>query len=111
MAQALTILRAIHSRLKILPYTLTIVSSFDINSKIWPFLEYYTCTEEEKEALEKKIQYESMTVMRIDLIGTYFGASEEKHYLKGELIRNEEIAEDNHIFEAIYAEFVKGVYC
>ena len=97
--------------IKALPYTLTKVGSFDINSKIWPFLEYYSCTDEEKAALENKIRYESMTVMRIDLIGQYFGAFDEARYLKGELIRNEEIAEDNHIFEAIYAEFVKGVYC
>ena len=97
--------------IKALPYTLTKVGAFDINSKIWPFLEYYTCTDEEKEALESKITYESMTVMRIDLIGDYLEAFAEKHYLKGELIRNEKIADDNHILEAINYEFAKGVYC
>lgn len=96
--------------IKALPYTLTKVGAFDINSKIFPFLEYYTCTPEEKEALQNKIQYESMTVMRIGLVGTYFGAFSEPRYFKGELIRNEVIAEDNHIFEALYAELVKGVY-
>ncbi len=97
--------------IKALPYTLTKVGAFDINSKIWPFVETYSATDEEIAALEKKIVYESMTVMRIDTIGNYMDAFAEKHYLKGELIRNEEIAEDNHIFEAIYTEFVKGVYC
>lgn len=96
--------------IKALPYTLTKVGAFDINSKIFPFLEFYTCTDEEKEALERKIEYESMTVMRIDLFGTYFEAYDQPRYFKGELIRNEEIAEDNHIFEAIYAELLKGVY-
>ena len=96
--------------IKALPYTLTKVGAFDINSKIWPFLEYYTCTDEEKEALENKILYESMTVMRIDLFGSYWGAFDGPRYFKGELIRNTEIAEDNHIFEAIYAELLKGVY-
>ena len=95
--------------IKALPYTLTKVGSFDINSKIWPFLEFYTCTDEEKEALQNKIHYESMTVMRIGYIGEYISISE-PHYLKCELIRNEEIAEDNHIFEAIYSELAKGVY-
>ena len=95
---------------KALPYTITKVGAFDINSKVWPFLEFYSCTEEEKEALENKIAFESMTVMRIDTAGNYMFAFSERHYLKGELIRNEEIAEDNHIFEAIYAEFAKGVY-
>lgn len=97
--------------IKALPYTLTKVGAFDINSKIWPFLEYYTCTDEEKEALENKITYESMTVMRIDLIGNYLEAFDTRHYLKGELIRNETIADDNHILEALNYEFTKGVYC
>ena len=96
--------------IKALPYTLTKVGAFNINSKIWPFLEFYTCTDEEKQALRNKLKYESMTVMRINNFGDYYNIDTEKHYFKGSLIRNEEIAEDNHIFEAIYAELLKGVY-
>lgn len=96
--------------IKALPYTLTKVGAFNINSKIWPFLEFYTCTDEEKEALRNKLKYESMTVMRINNFGDYYNIDAEKHYFKGSLIRNEEISEDNHIFEAIYAELLKGVY-
>ena len=94
--------------IKALPYTLTKVSAFDINSKIWPFVEYYCCTEEEILALIEKIRYESMTVMRIDNIGNFI--KDEPHYLKCQLIRNTEIAEDNHLFETIYTELEKGVY-
>lgn len=94
--------------IKALPYTLTKVSAFNINSKIWPFLEFYTCTDEEKEALRNKIEFESMTVMRVGYIRDYLKT--ERHYLKCEMIRNEEIAEDNHIFEAIYNELLKGVF-
>ena len=96
--------------IKALPYTITTVGNFTINSKIWPFLEHYTCTEQEKDALKNKIKYESMTVMRIDPFGNYYRIDNELHYFKGQLIRNEEIAEDNHILEAIYAEIAKGVY-
>ena len=96
--------------IKALPYTLTKIGAFNINSKIWPFVEYYTCTDEEKDALEKKLQYESMTVMRIALFGDFWAVAEDLKYFKGQLIRNEEIAEDNHIFEAIYTEIAKGVY-
>lgn len=94
--------------IKALPYTLTKVSAFDINSKIWPFMEYYCCTEEEILALVEKITYESMTVMRIEQIGNYF--KDQPHYLKCQLIRNNEIADDNHLFETIYTELEKGVY-
>lgn len=96
--------------IKALPYTITKVGTFDINSKIWPFIEYYTCTEQEKTALENKILFESMTVMRIGYVRDYYGIFGEPRYFKGELIRNTELAEDNHIFEAIYAELLKGVY-
>ena len=96
--------------IKALPYTLTKVGAFNINSKIWPFLEYYSCTEKEQEALERKLKYESMTVLRIDYFADYWRVDSELRYFKGELIRNEEIAEDNHIFEAIYAELLKGVF-
>ena len=95
---------------KSLPYTLTKVGAFTINSKIFPFLEYYTCTDTEKEALENKLKYESMTVMRIGLFGDFWRIDSELRYFKGELIRNDEIAEDNHVFEAIYTEIAKGVY-
>lgn len=96
--------------IKALPYTLTKVSAFDINSKIWPFLEYYTCTDAEKEALNEKIAFESMTVMRIGIFGTYFNAFDTPRYFKGELIRCEELAENTHVLEAIYSELLKGVY-
>ena len=96
--------------IKALPYTITKVGSFDINSKIWPFLEFYTCTDEEKEALENKIRYESMTVMRIGSLRQFMNFNEETHYFKGELIRNDEIADDPHTLNAIYEEFLKGVY-
>ena len=96
--------------IKALPYTLTKVGAFNINNKIWPFIEKYSCTDEEKEAFKEKLKYESMTVMRISKFADFWGIDEELHYFKGQLIRNEKIAEDNHIFEAIYNEIAKGVY-
>ena len=96
--------------IKALPYTLTKVGTFDISSKIFPFLEYYTCTEEEKTALINKIKYESMTVMRIGKLSEFINFNNELNYFKGELIRNDEIADDPHTLNAIYEEFLKGVY-
>lgn len=96
--------------IKALPYTLTKVGSFDISSKIFPFLEYYTCSDEEKEALRRKIKYESMTIMAIGLFGDYYKAFDELTYFKGELIRCDDIADDSHMLDAIYAELLKGVY-
>lgn len=96
--------------IKALPYTLTKVGAFDISSKIFPFLEYYTCTDKEKDALINKIKYESMTVMRIGTLEEFMNFNGTLNYFKGELIRNDEIADDSHVLNAIYEEFLKGVY-
>ena len=89
-----------------LPYTLTKVGAFNINSKVWPFLEYYTCSEQEKEALKMKIQYEGMTVGIVDYLGNYMNGG----YVQADLIRNESIIEDSHLLDDIYIELTKGVY-
>ena len=96
--------------IKALPYSLTKIGAFDISSKIFPVLEYYTCTDKEKEAMRLKLKYESMTVMKIGNFGDYYGVFDEPKYFKGELIRCDDIADDNHILEAIYSEIMKGVY-
>lgn len=96
--------------IKALPYTLTKVGSFDVISKIFPFIETYWCTDEEQEAFKNKIKYESMTVMRIGTLAEFKDFDSELHYFKGSLIRNDEIADDTHILNAIYEELLKGVY-
>ena len=96
--------------IKALPYTLTKVGSFDVISKIFPFIEVYWCSDEELEAFENKIRYESMTVMRIGTLQEFISQDSELHYFKGALIRNDEIADDTHILNAIYEELLKGVY-
>lgn len=89
-----------------LPYTLTKVGAFNINSKVWPFLEYYTCSEQEKEALKMKIQYEGMTVGVVDILGNYMTGG----YVQADLIRNKDVIDDSHLLDDIYIELTKGVY-
>ena len=90
-----------------LPTSLTKTTAFTYNNKIFPILEYYTCTPEEKQALRDKITYNGMTVMRIGKIEDYL--QPEKSYIKGQLIRLQ-VNEDNHLLEAIRQEVNKGVY-
>jgi hypothetical protein len=96
--------------IKALPYTLTKIGSFDVSSKIFPFIEYYTCSGQERTAFENKIKYESMTVMRIGTLAEFMNFNGEANYFKGILIRNDTIADDPHTLNAIYEEFLKGVY-
>lgn len=98
-----------------LPYTLTKVSSFNYNNKIFPLIEYYTCTDEEKTAFANKIAYNGMTVGVIGKISDYLGNTwsyndiEAQGYIKGQLIRLD-LGEDFHIVNAISGELNKGVY-
>ena len=96
--------------IKALPYTLTKVGSFDVISKIFPFIEEYQCSDKELEAFKNKIKYESMTVMRIGTLNEFKAFNNELNYFKGELIRNDTIADDPHTLNAIYEELLKGVY-
>ncbi len=92
-----------------LPYSLTRTSSFTNNNKMVPIVEFYSCTDEEKEAFVNKITYDGMTVGMIDKIENYV-SDEEVHYVKGQLIRLNNIEDDSHMTFTIYEEIAKGVY-
>ena len=94
--------------IRALPYSLNRVSAFNINNKIFPILEYYTCTETEKQALRDKIQYNGMTVQTIGTVAQYI--QEEPTYIKGRIIRFEDLGEDYHLAVAIAEELYKGVF-
>lgn len=94
--------------IKALPDNLTKVSSFNQNNKLFPILEYYTCTETEKQALINKIKYNGMTVMRIGTIAEFI--KQEPTYIKGQLIRLETVQEDTNYINEIANELNKGVF-
>lgn len=99
-----------------LPNTISKVSAFNNNNKIFPILEYYTCTQIEKKALANKLAYNGMTVMVIGKISDYmnnfwsYNDITSKGYIKGKLIRLESISDDYHLINAIAGELDKGVY-
>lgn len=94
--------------IRALPYSLSRVSAFNINNKIFPVLEYYTCTDVEKQALRDKIKYNGMTVQVIGTIAEYL--QDEPSYVKGRIIRLEDLADDYHFAVAIAEEIYKGVF-
>lgn len=99
-----------------LPQSISKTTPFTYNNKIFPILEYYTCTDEEKEAFAKKIAYNSMTVMRIGKLRDYAKNSwsykniQSKGYIKGSIIKLDNLYEDFHVINAISDEIYKGVY-
>lgn len=94
--------------IKALPNTMSRTSAFDINNKLFPFLEYYGCFEEEEKALKNKLKYNGMTIMVIGYIDEYIRPNDIS-YFKGQLIRFEGSAENHEIVE-IANELNKGVF-
>lgn len=90
------------------PYTLGRVGGITINNKLFPFLEYYTATDTEKQALRDKIKYTGMTINTIGTIENY--KQEEPSFIRGQLIRLEGLADDYHTITAIAGELHKGIY-
>ena len=91
-----------------LPYSLAKTSAFTYNNKIFPILEYYTCTQQEKTALQNKLYYNGMTVMRIGTISEFI--KEQPSYIKGKLIRLEDTDNNFHVVNEIANEINKGVF-
>lgn len=97
--------------IKALPYALSKTSAQTNNNKIFPFVEYFSATEIEKEALRSKIGYNGMTIMRIGKLSDYATSDYfENVYVKGQLIRLDNVNDDFHIADAIYQEVRKGFF-
>lgn len=94
--------------IKARPDTLTRSTSYNINNKYFPYIEVFSCTDIEKEALINKMKYNGMTVMRIATIEDFI--LNEPSYIKGKIIRLEGIDEDYHVATEISKELNMGVF-
>ena len=96
---------------KALPNTLTKVSTYNINNKIYPFYEIYEATPEEIGALRQQLNWRGYN---LGIIGQLSDFQVEGKYFKGKLIRLEEVQDvslgDNHLLENYNSELQQGVY-
>lgn len=90
------------------PTSLTKTSALTYNTRVWPFIEYYTCTDAERNALKDKIKYNGMTIMKVGQLNNY--PLGEDNFYKGRLIRLPDVRIDGHMAFEIYNELNKGVY-
>lgn len=98
--------------IKALPNTLARVDALTSQNTIVPYIEYYDCTPEEKEAIRKKIEYNGMTVMRCGKISDYIAKrTTGNKFIKAKLIYlNLTSGDDAHMYDAIYEELNNGLY-
>lgn len=93
------------------PNGLAKTSAFTNNNKIFPFIEFYSATDAEKDAFRSKLLYNGMTVGVIGKITDYIGykvGSESHHYVKGQLIQID-VSDDYHTCQAINNEINMGI--
>lgn len=99
-----------------LPYSLSKTTAFTFNNKIFPILEYYTCTDEEKLAVANEIANTGMTIGVIGKVLDYafntwsYKDIVSRNFVKCRLIRLENVKDDAHTLDAISNELNKGVY-
>ena len=94
--------------IKALPLGLSKTSYLTNNNKLFPFLEFYTCTPIEEMAVRSKIDYNGMTINRIGKIRDFENANN-LSYIKAKLIRIN-IDDDPHQVIEISNELASGIY-
>ena len=92
-----------------LPNNLVRVSSFTANNKIFPVLEYYSCTDVEKEAFDNIIKFEGMSIGRIGKIKDFLKV-DELTFIKADIIRIEGLRDDFHLANEIALQLNTGIY-
>lgn len=102
--------------IKALPNSIAKTTAYTENNKIFPILEYYTCTDEEKDLVAKAIANMGMTVNAVGKLQDYidnswsYGSTEDRGFFKGSLIKLENLPEDYHMLQTIAEELSLGIY-
>lgn len=86
--------------------SLTRSTSYNKNNKYFPYVEYYTCTDVEKTALENKMKYRGMTIGVIGKLSDYI-APTDYTYVQGTII-DIDIKGDSHIADQLDTELRGG---
>lgn len=93
--------------IKALPDALTRVSIFNNIYKDFPFVEFYTCTDAEKQIVENYITWQSMNVNAIGTLSDYI--TSQRTFVKAIPLRLS-IPEDDHVAIALTNELSNGIY-
>lgn len=98
------------------PYSLSKTTAFTANNKIFPILEYYTCTDREKEALAEKISQVSMNVGVNGTLREYINKTwsykdiKARNFIKCKILKNDVIKDDFHNLSTLNQELEGGIY-
>lgn len=98
------------------PQSLAKTSGFTKNNKYFPFIEYYTCTDEEKMLFANYIRNYSMTVNKYDNIVNYINNTfgyvgiQDRGFIQAEIIKATNFNGESHELVELNRELNSGVY-
>ena len=82
--------------------------AFNANNKIFPLLEYYTCSDNEKEQVKQYFKYKAYTLNTIDTIKNYVNYDGDYNYIEGIIV--ETTISDPIVTNDINNELYGGIY-
>lgn len=99
--------------IKSMPHTIKKLTNINGDTRIFPYIEVYSCSSEEEESFTLKMKYTGYTIMTTGYIWNYLKSGEET-FIQADLIRldlsRSEESADNHMAVEIANELGKGVY-
>ena len=107
-----------------IPESIAKTTAYTRNNKIFPVVEYYTCTDAEKLAFARMIECKGMRLGIVDYPSRYifnewtyenydedgYNLIKDRGFIQGKIIRIYGVEDDTHIINEISKEFEKGVY-
>ena len=102
--------------IRALPNSIAKSTAFTYNNKIFPILEFYTCTDSEKQVVANLIANSSMKVGNIDNVSSYlantwsYGDIKSRGFLSCQIIKLGNLSVDAHMQYTIFDEMEKGIY-
>ena len=99
-----------NQNIQALPNTVTKLTNFNDEMPKTPYIEIYTCTDEEKTNFKKYISLRDYTINRYGKFADYVKPNGKKTFLRGTLIRLEGVQDDTHYIAAIADEVKQGFY-
>ena len=102
--------------IKALPNTMSNVGTYGSSSKVFPYIEVYSCTSKELTAFRNKLTYNGFSIGRTGTFAEFEAnarnvyTSYDTKYVKGQLIRCEALEGDSHLLTEIANELNKGVF-
>ena len=94
--------------IKARPNTLTRVSAFNANNKVFPFIEVFDCTQTEKTVIANYLKWNGYTINAIGNLKDYISPNANETRIKGHIVFSD-IINDTHAYDEINRELGRGI--